>query len=51
MSKKVNAIAQAASIRQLSLSELDAVAGGAVKKPPVCKPTYPKLTLAMDSTS
>jgi hypothetical protein len=34
---------QSTAVRLLSASELDAVAGGMVKKPPVCKPIYQKL--------
>jgi hypothetical protein len=33
---------QSTAVRLLSASELDAVAGGMVKKPPVCKPIYQK---------
>lgn len=38
MSKIVNV--QGTSVRPLSASELDTVAGGMIKTPPVCKPIY-----------
>jgi hypothetical protein len=39
MSRK-SGLPQGASVRPLSASELDVVAGGLIKTPPVCKPIY-----------
>ena len=44
MSQSVNA--PGTSIRPLATSELDEVAGGVIKTPPVCKPVYRPASIA-----